>query len=254
MLLERFLNASVAASDWLDRRLPPHLTTDGNRDFQQRFVPRYLANDLVIYDIGGGKQPFLNPSTKAKIAARVIGLDISAEELNAAPRGSYDDIVVSDIRKFRGGGDADLVICQALLEHVPDVRQALQAIASIMKPGGRALLFVPCRNAPFAVLNRALPHELKRKLLFTAFPRARGTQGFRSYYNQCTPKRIKELAAANELTTIELKTYYMSGYFRVFFPAQLIWRMWTILAGAIDRESLCETFSIALKKSGSQGS
>jgi len=72
---------------------------------------------------------------------------------------------------FGGQGDADLIICQALLEHVKNVDQAFAAIASILKPGGLALIFVPSRNALYARLNLLLPQDLKRKSFMRFIPK-----------------------------------------------------------------------------------
>ena len=37
----------------------------------------------------------------------------------------------------------DLVICNHVLEHVPDDRRAMREIARVLKPGGEAILLVP---------------------------------------------------------------------------------------------------------------
>ena len=109
----------------------------------------------------------------------MVGLDIDGKELSAAPDGLYDRTAAADITKYRGQGDADLVICQALLEHVHDTGRALEAIASILKPGGRALIFVPSRNAVYARLNLLLPENLKRRILFAFFRTCAATTDFR---------------------------------------------------------------------------
>ena len=64
-----------------------------------------------------------------------------------APEGCYDRVIVADICRYRGTTEADLVICRAVLEHVVDADQALAGLASIAKPGGYLLLFIPSRNA-----------------------------------------------------------------------------------------------------------
>jgi SAM-dependent methyltransferase len=248
MLLDKLLRANFAASQRLEKMLPSQLTLDGNRDFQNSFAWRYIRPGIVIYDIGGGKQPFLSAQAKSDLKARVIGLDVSAAELALAPSGSYDATIVADIQDFRGTEKADLAICQAVLEHIPRVDAALAAISTLLKPGGYAVVFVPCENAAFAILNRILPENLKRRILFSAFPEARESQGFRSYYDHCTPSALTRLAAAHGLTAVELKTYYSSGYFRAFFPAQLIWRVWTMAVAATASQKFCETFSLALRK------
>jgi 2-polyprenyl-3-methyl-5-hydroxy-6-metoxy-1,4-benzoquinol methylase len=248
-LFRVFVQANVRASHWIDQRVPARLRVDGNQDYRNDFVWRYLRPRQTVYDIGGGKQPFLSPAEKHKLKCRVVGLDISPHELSSAPDGVYDKVIVGDIVLFQGAGDADIVLCRAVLEHVADVPAAIGSVASILKPGGVCLLFIPCRNAAFARLNLLLPESIKRRLLFSAFPAAKLTQGFPSYYNRCTPRAISKLAAHAGLSVIETRQYYMSSYFSVLLPLQVVWRAWTIIVSAIRAENLCETFSIALKKS-----
>jgi SAM-dependent methyltransferase len=243
-----FVAVNTRASRWLDSFTPERLRIDGNRHFKEEFVRGYLRKNQTIYDIGGGKQPFLTVAAKREFGSRVIGLDISAEELSQAPPDAYDRTIVADIGSFVGMQDADLVICQALLEHVPDAKAALTSIVSILKPGGTFLLFVPCRNALFARLNLLLPEALKRRLLFAVFPSARDSQGFVSYYDACTPERVASILVGNGMVELEIRRYYMSGYFVFFTPLFVVWRLWTALAVLTRSQNLCETFSMAFRK------
>lgn len=45
---------------------------------------------------------------------------------------------------------------------------------------------------------------------------------------------------------LDIKRYYAVGYFSVFLPAQLLWRLWTILVYSAKAGDFCETFSMAL--------
>jgi len=56
----------------------------------------------------------------------------------------------------------DEIYSQALLEYVKNIDQAFAAIASILKLGGLALIFVPCRNAPYARLNMMFAQNFKK--------------------------------------------------------------------------------------------
>ena len=247
-VLNRFVEMNAAISRRFDEVLPGDLRVDGNYDFRKSFVEPYLRAGQTIYDIGGGKTPFLSVEKKQSLGSRVIGVDISREQLSRAPDNAYDDTVVADIREFSGRADADLVICQALLEHVPDAQSAIRSIASVLRPGGILLLFAPCRNAAFARLNLLLPEAVKRRILFTVFPSTTDLQGFVSYYDSCTPTKIASISEQTGLRVVETKTYYSSMYFSFFFPLHLVWRLWTVLVRATDRRDLCETFSIALQR------
>lgn len=163
----------------------------------------------------------------------------------------YDRTITADIAEYRGEADADLIICQAVFEHVKDVDSATKALATTLKPGGTALLFVPCRNALFARLNLLIPEQMKRKLLFTLYPRMSQYQGFPSFYDNCTPPALSGLARKHGLEVVEVKTSWISAYFEAFFPAYVVWRIWMIVARTLGLNDFCETFSLVLRKPAS---
>jgi 2-polyprenyl-6-hydroxyphenyl methylase/3-demethylubiquinone-9 3-methyltransferase len=247
-LARTFIQYNRRLCDKLDRLLPEKFRVDGNTDFQRTFAPPYLKPDAVVYDVGGGKQPFVSEEQKRRLRLRIVGIDISREELERAPDGIYDRMIAEDIARFQGEGDADLVICQAVLEHVQDVDGAFRAMASSLRPGGTACVFVPSRNAVFARLNLLLPQAVKSYLLFTLFPGARAGQGFPSYYNQCTPDDFARLAREHDLEVTAAKHYYLSRYFTFFAPAHALWRAWGLSFFLLKGPQAAETFSIALRK------
>ncbi len=246
-VLRLLIDSQIWLSRKFDTLFPAALRVDGYEDFEDDLCPRQLGRNQLVYDVGGGKNPFFDVARKAQLHASVVGVDIDASELARAPEGAYDRIVVTDICTYHGVHDADVVICQTLLEHVPNVSEAVRAMASMLKPGGRAVVFVPCRNAAFARLNLILPEKLKRALLFAIFPSMRTFQGFRSYYDHCTPANFIAFAAKNGLRVEEQRMYYKSDYFSFFFPLYALWRIWTLVASWTSRE-LVETFAMVLLK------
>jgi len=253
VVLRRLIAGQVAISRRVDRLLPPVYRQDGHRHFVEAVVPGHLRPGARIYDVGGGKRPYLTPAAKASLGAHVVGVDIDPVELSRAPAGAYDRAVAADIAAFRGEGDADLVVCQTVLEHVRDVDGAVRAMATILKPGGTALIFVPCRNAPFARLNLLLPERLKRDLLFAVDPDARHAQGFPSFYRDCTPSALSRLARRHGLDVVGVTTYWMSAYFHPFLPAYAVWRVWTVVARTLDRRDCCESFALVLRRPDPRG-
>jgi SAM-dependent methyltransferase len=233
-----------------DRLLPREFRIDGNRDFVQHLVPEYLQRGSLIYDVGGGKNPLIDRQRKAELKLRIAAVDIDAAEMAAAPEGCYDRTICCDISTYRGEGEADLVICQALLEHVPDTEQALEAISTILKPEGRALIFVPSRNALYARLNLILPESVKRGILYGVFPEMRRDHGFPAYYDRCTPARIEELARAHGLLCEHRRLYFHSSYFSFCLPLHVLWRFWLRLFRLLAGSEAAETFSMVLRKTG----
>ena len=252
-MIRSLIDSQIRLSYKVDSFLPSKYNQDGHSDYKESFVPNYLKKNLTIYDVGGGKRPYLSSEQKKALNAKVIGLDIDQDELNNAPEGIYDEAICADIAEFRGNQDADLLICQAVLEHVQDVEGAFEAISSILKPGGLALIFVPSKNAVFAQLNLLLPQETKKAILHTIYPKTLAVQGFPSYYNKCTPLDFKKLANSKDLSPVEERYYFASDYFHFFFPAYFVWRLWTLIFNFLFNEQAAETFSIAFKKKNING-
>ncbi|HMO18886.1 MAG TPA: methyltransferase domain-containing protein [Oligoflexia bacterium] len=249
-LLRSFVNINSRISRLIDKALlPTFFIKDGNRFFYESFITEYMVKNITVYDIGGGKRPFLSRSEKEDKNIKLIGFDIDQEELSKAPEGIYDKTICADICNYKGEGDADLVVCQALLEHVKSLEFALSGIKSILKPGGRAVIFVPSRNAVFARLNLLLPESFKKKILVSIYPQAKDIQGFPAYYDHCTPNGFQKIAIEKLGFEIEKASYhYMSAYFTFFFPLHLLWRVWILLFYMIAKEEAAETFSLTLRK------
>jgi SAM-dependent methyltransferase len=158
-------------------------------------------------------------------------------------------VIAADLCQYRGDGTADLVICMATLEHVPDAAGAIRAIASCLRPGGRACLFMPSRNAVFARLNLILPQRLKERLLFNLIPeKAAGHDGFPAFYNACTPRQMIDLARSAGLEPETRELYWISSYFMILTPVFVIWRVWQGLFWLIARDQAAETFALVLRK------
>jgi SAM-dependent methyltransferase len=248
-LLRSFINANVWLSGAFDRLLPGRLRTDGNKTFIAEYLPRAMMHGFTIYDLGGGSRPCVDLATKRELELTVVGVDISAEELAAAPAGVYDHEIAADLCSFTGNASADSVVCQALLEHVPNGAGAMRAIATTLKPGARAYIFAPSRNAIFARLNLLLPQSLKQKVLFALLPhKAEGHDGFPAYYDRCTPRDLEALAAANGLIVDERRLFWVSSYFFIFTPAYLMWRAIQGILYLLLRENAAETYIYVLRK------
>jgi SAM-dependent methyltransferase len=227
-------------------REPFHL--DGNAHFLEAFAPRHLPAGAVVYDIGGGKQPLIPVAKKRELGLKVIGLDIDCKELARAPSGAYDQVICADIQTYRGVGDADVVICQAVLEHVRSQRAAMEGVFSVLKPGGLALVWIPCRNACYARMNLALPESLKTRILFYVFPEAEEAQGFPAYYDHCTPRQFRALIAEYQGLVVDERYYFRSWYFSFFLPMYVLWRLWVQMFYFVAGEEACESFSLAFRK------
>jgi 2-polyprenyl-3-methyl-5-hydroxy-6-metoxy-1,4-benzoquinol methylase len=246
----RFLRIQRRLSLLFDRLLPGEyrvLGTGNFGDFRNLARP-YLTPGATVYDIGGGKIPFINADLKQSLGLTVIGFDIDADQLASAPADAYDGVICADITQYRGKGDADVVICTSVLEHVRDTRAAFDGIASVLKPGGHALVDVPSRNAFYARLNRVLPEQIKRRILYILSPETHMNGGFPAYYNRCTPRDFQQLARETNLVVEQQKTYFYNDYYTLIFPFYVIWRLWILFYRLLAKEQSAETFAVALRK------
>lgn len=247
-VLRTLLNWQIGLSNRFDQLLPMKFRIDGHDDFRYTVLPGYIKNDMIVYDVGGGRRPYIDKDMRRERNVKVIGVDIDAEQLAEAPDGIYDATVCADITQYHGRNEADLVICQATLEHVQDTEKAFAALATIPKPGGLVALFVPSRNAVFARLNLALPEQLKRFLLFSIFGHTTaGHGGFKAYYDKCTPKQFAQMASKYDFRIELEKSYFCSGYFSFFLPAHIVWRLWILTFHAMAGRQAAETFVMVLR-------
>src|SRR6476469_9729117 len=113
-LTRKLIDGQIRLSRAFDQVLAEEYRRDGNLDFITSFVPKYLEPHTRVYDVGGGKHPYVDTKLKAELSLSVVGLDIDRNELSRAPEGAYDELVCSDIATYRGKQDADLIICQAV--------------------------------------------------------------------------------------------------------------------------------------------
>lgn len=248
-----FINLNRWFSRGFDKVFVPRKARiDGLHDYIGNVVPPLVKSGMQIFDIGGGKRPFVGMQMARPSNISVIGVDIDADELAQAPQGLYDATIVADIASPRGlkakNRRANLVICAALLEHVNDNHQAMKNITEITKKGGKIALFIPAKYAAFAQLNRILPEKLKRKILFSIFPESAHAQGFPAYYDKCTPSDFIKLCEQNKFRVELVRTYYQSTYFSFFFPAHALWRIYQLFSYVVLRRDAAESFSIVAVK------
>ncbi|MCE5262879.1 MAG: class I SAM-dependent methyltransferase [Deltaproteobacteria bacterium] len=123
---------------------------------RRRAVRKQLekGQDGLVLEVGSGLSPM------AEASDRIVYSEISFPALRTLKRreaaGHY---VVADAGSlpFKSGSFSQ-VICSEVLEHLPDDRQALKQIRSVLKPGGALILTFPHRRSYFAGDDRFVSH------------------------------------------------------------------------------------------------
>jgi 2-polyprenyl-6-hydroxyphenyl methylase/3-demethylubiquinone-9 3-methyltransferase len=248
--VRRFIDWNRRVSRWqrgLIARVEPGCATDGPRDFHEHVLPGLLQPGQRVLDVGGGKNPAISLQRKQDLGLRVVGLDVSEGELLQAPPGAYDAIVVGDVATVSIPGNYDLIFSRSVLEHVAEPRVAVANLAGVLSSGGIMAHVMPCRNAPFAILNRWLGNRTARRLLFAISPEKRDDSGFEAYYRECTPARLSELMRASGLEVINVTPYYRSDYTSFFAPLYTLEMLRQALMSRGGLKNCAESFAIVAR-------
>jgi len=191
-----------------------------------------------VADVGGGKS--LRYATYIPSGTRIIAVDLSEAELSENHQ--VAETRIADVTRHLpfDDGEVDLLTSSSVLEHLHDVRGFLDEAARVVKPGGAMIHLLPSRYASFAILNRALPERLKRRLLFSLFPDTEGFCGFPAHYDRCYYTAIVRECEQRgfRLASVSVGYYGSSDYYSVFFPVFLLSLIWEMFAWALRLRDL----------------
>jgi SAM-dependent methyltransferase len=186
------------------RGLPARYEQEWGTEFWD-FVNRALEPGVAVLDVGAGRQPTI-PAANRPSGSHYVGLDVSAEELRAAPAGSYDETVAADAETLVPDlvGRFDLIVSWQALEHFRDLSSAAGAFHRYAKEGGRFVACLSGRNAIFAVGNRILPGSVGRRVVSRLMRRPIDSV-FPAHYDHCTERGLREVFSAwSEVQVIPL--------------------------------------------------
>lgn len=86
----------------------------------------------------------------ARYTPHVCGLDIELDRVREGRAGGLDGLLNAVCERLPfADGSFDVVFSHEVLEHVNDDRSACHEMARVLRPGGRAVIFVPNRLYPF---------------------------------------------------------------------------------------------------------
>lgn len=162
----------------------------------------------------------------AQRGARAYGVDISEPTLRQA-HGAFEDngllCSVSDLRELPFlDGSFDAVYSMGTIEHFDETEQAVEEIARVLKPGGRAIVGVPNRHDPFL-----------RPLLAAAL-QALGLYAY-GYEKSYSRRALREMLERAGLTVVaETAILFIPGWLRMLDLACHSWcRPLTIVTAAV---------------------
>lgn len=166
------------------RDLPARYHVPWKGTFQERFAA-VLRPGVAILDVGAGRAPCITPADRPATCT-YVGIDLSADELAAAPPRSYDEVVCSAIEDHRPelDGRFDLVISWQVLEHVRSLPESMANIRRYLRPGGLFVGQLSGRYSLTSVLNALIPRRPAVWAMEKLLDRPRSTV-FPAPYDKC---------------------------------------------------------------------
>jgi SAM-dependent methyltransferase len=137
--------------------LPERYREQWTAAFDELLAPA-LVPGVAILEVGAGRSPHLTLDRRPS-ASQYVGLDVAKDELEKAPAGSYDEVVVADIVERRSEllERFDLVISWQVLEHVKPLAPAIENMRCYLRDGGLMVSLVSGAHSAFALLNKLVP-------------------------------------------------------------------------------------------------
>lgn len=229
--------------------LPPryeHFAARWETDFWELAEPGLKPGARVL-DVGSGRRPAL-PLHQRPDGITYVGLDLSPRELEAAPPGSYDAVVVSDVctRVPELEGRFDLIVTWQVLEHVDSLERALANLRLYLTQGGHAVALFSGRYSAFGTANLLLPRRLGARLVARIMKRDPQTV-FPAYYDRCHRTGLEHLLESWSQVRV-ISAWNGATYFNFFRPLQacyVFYEEWTAVAG---RDNLATHYYLQLRK------
>ncbi len=140
-----------------------------------------------VCDIGGGRNPSIDHAFITEHDLSYSLLDISQEELEAAPAG-YSKIQadIGDRKVELPEASYDLCFSKMVAEHIQNGEVFHRNVYRLLKPGGVAIHFFPTLYTLPYVVNLVVPEWLSTLSLRVLNPRDLVQHGkFPAYYSKC---------------------------------------------------------------------
>ncbi|WP_280504612.1 class I SAM-dependent methyltransferase [Nocardia farcinica] len=138
-VMARAVNYNTFLVDIVDRRLP----ADG------------AAADLRVLDFGAGSGTYADMLAERGIAPECLEPD---EELQHVLRAKGYKVVDFDAADPSETEQYDLIYTFNVLEHIKDDQSAAEQLASLLRPGGTLVVYVPAMEILFSAMDHKVCH------------------------------------------------------------------------------------------------
>ena len=165
-------------------------------DLYEALLARLVTPGCRWADVGGGKTPLpSNPRLAAELARRAGRLAVVDPDPTALGNPHASEVVPLRAGAYRPGPCFDLVTLRMVAEHVADPRACAAALAAMLAPGGRCVVYTVHRLSPLSLAAALVPHRLHhplKRLLWNT----REEDTFPVVYGMNTPVALRQLFGA----------------------------------------------------------
>lgn len=119
---------------------------------RHRLVLRYMRERLGLEDGRPKRVLHVSPERSIQMAllalpeVRYVSFDLTADPLAAAIDARMDVTALAF-----ADGVFDVIVCNHVLEHIPDDRRAMSELRRVLKDGGYGIVMVPLKDIPHTV-------------------------------------------------------------------------------------------------------
>jgi SAM-dependent methyltransferase len=232
---------------WLDRvAYRSYADNWDNRLFREAVIERLPSTGNVL-DLGAGAGIVREMDLRG-LGLRIHGIDLDPRVLHNpllddARVGSAEDIPYAD-------GSFELVVCNNVLEHLPDPGRAFREVARVLRPGGAFLAKTPNRWHYVTLIARMTPHRAHE--VVNAWRGRDREDTFPTLYRANSSSALRRWAATANLAVERVR--YVEGrpeYLRILAPAYLLGIAYERIVNATERLAPLRVVLIAtLRKPG----
>jgi SAM-dependent methyltransferase len=221
----------VEHDDVIAGRLPARYGYRLQDVFLEHLTP-LLRPDIAVFDVGAGRSPTL-PLLGRPAGCRYVGLDVSADELAAAPAGAYDETIAADVTApFALSEPVDLALSWQVLEHVKPIDRAFENLHDSLRPDGTLLAMLSGGRAVFAVLARLMPHAVRSQIMVRLLHHE-ADEKFPTAYDRCTAGALEGMLA--RWSDVQVIPFYRGATY--FNMSRTLQRAYLVYENELERRA-----------------
>jgi 2-polyprenyl-3-methyl-5-hydroxy-6-metoxy-1,4-benzoquinol methylase len=168
-------------------------------DLYEATVAELVTPGISWADIGCGHELFPSNKPLARLLADRAGLLVGVDPDETLEENPFVHRKVRALlTDYRPEQPFDLVTLRMVAEHIPDAEAAAAALARMVRPGGRVLIYTVNLWAPVSLAAKCVPfglHHPIKKVLW----RTEEKDTFPTYFRMNTRKRLAALMGAHGL-------------------------------------------------------